>query len=156
MMSNAYVATEVAKIINEKKDSYPENIALASAWVIAHFKGVNIKIIDAKTTSSLCDYNILASAENTIQAKAMVDEIVRNLKEQNLEIISLEGMGDAEWILLDMGDIIIHIFQEISRGVFDLDSLWRDEKQLEIPQEYYFGTAEEIPQEKKDPTHNYF
>lgn len=155
-MSNPYVAKEVAKIIEEKKDNYPDNIALASAWVLAHFKGINIKIYDATECSSLCDYNVIASAENTTQAKAMVDELVRNLKEHGHEIVSLEGMGEAEWILLDMGDVIIHIFQEVSRDIFDLDSLWREGKQLDIPQEYYFGKSEADTEEKKDPALNYF
>lgn len=155
-MSNPYIAKEFQKIINEKSDKYPENMAFASAWVLAHFKGLNIKIYDVRATSSLCDYNIIASAENTIQARAMIDEIVSNLKVQKLNVISLEGMGDAEWILLDMGDIIIHIFQEISRDIFDLDSLWREEKQLTIPQEYYFGPVEDASPKKKNPSHNYF
>lgn len=154
-MSNPYIAKEVAKIIEEKKGNYPDNVALASAWVMAHFKGVNIKIYDAKKSSSLCDYNVIASAENTTQAKAMVDELVRNFKEHGLDIVSLEGMGDAEWILLDAGDIIVHIFQEISRDIFDLDSLWHEAEQLAIPQEYYFGKAEEA-QAKKETADTYF
>lgn len=152
-MSNPFIQKEISKIIEENK--YPENMALASTWIIAHFKGINIKVYDAKETSSLCDYNVLASAENTVQAKAMVDEIVSNLKEHNVEIKSLEGMGDAEWILLDLGDIIIHIFQELSRELFDLDSLWHKQEQLPIPQEFYFGQAEDI-KKPEDPTSNYF
>ncbi|MBT4790234.1 MAG: ribosome silencing factor [Halobacteriovoraceae bacterium] len=152
-MNNPYIQKEIAKIVTA--NNYPENMALASAWIIANFKGINIKVYDAKETSSLCDYNIIASAENEIQAKAMVDEIVVSLKEHNLELLSLEGMGNAEWILLDLGDIIIHIFQELTRDVFDLDSLWHDQSQLPIPQEYYFSQAEEI--KKSEPsTRDYF
>lgn len=156
-MANPFIAKEVAKIIEEKKENYPENIALASAWILAHFKGFNIKIYDAKSTSSLCDYNVIASAENTTQAKAMIDELVLNFKKHDLEVISLEGMGDAEWILLDLGDIIIHIFQDVSRDIFDLDGLWREASQIQIPSEYYFGGTEIQDESKeKDPTLNYF
>jgi ribosome-associated protein len=152
-MSNPFIEKEISKIMSEKKS--PENMALASAWIVAHFKGVNIKILDVKETSSLCDYNLIASAENTTQARAMVDEIVANAKNHNVDIISLEGMGDAEWVLLDLGDVILHIFQEISREAYDLDSLWSEHDQLEIPQEYYFGQAEEV-KKPEDPTANYF
>jgi len=152
-MSSPYIQAEISKII--KANNNPENIALASAWIIANFKGINIKIFDGKKTSSLCDYNIVASAENIIQAKSMVDEIVVALKEHNIEIRSLEGMGDAEWILLDLGDIIIHIFQDTARDMFDLDSLWHGEDQLTIPAEYYFGKGEEA-EKKQDSTSNYF
>ncbi len=153
-MSNTYIASEVKKVIETAE--YPKNISLACAWIIAHFKGLNIKIFDVTETSSLCDYNIIASAENTTQARAMVDEIVKNLKEQNLEVVSLEGMGDADWVLIDMGDVIIHIFQEISRDIFDLDSLWEGHEQIQIPQEYYFGEAPESNQKDKSSTSNYF
>ena len=51
-MATNYIAQEVAKILEEKKDQYPDNLALASAWVLAHFKGINIKIYDAKNASS--------------------------------------------------------------------------------------------------------
>lgn len=154
-MSDLYIAKEVAKIVQEKKSNYPDNIALASAWIMAHFKGVNIKIYEAKASNSLCDYNLIVSTENTTQAKAMVDELVKNLKEHGQDIISLEGMGEAEWILLDAGDIIIHIFQERSRDIFDLDSLWREARQLPIPPEYYFGRAKET-ETKKETTNTYF
>ena len=153
-MSNDHIAKELKKIMTTQK--YPENAALATAWVIAHFKGINIKIYDAKETSSLCDYNIVASAENIIQAKAMIDAMVRNLKDHKLDIISLEGMGEAEWILLDLGDVIIHIFQEITRDVFDLDSLWHDQIQLPIPQSFYFGSDEGQVAPKANSTANYF
>ena len=153
-MSNTYIQKEVKKVLDSKEA--PENMALASAWVIAHFKGINIKIYNTKEQSSLCDYNIIASAENTIQAKSMVDEIMYNLKLEGANVLSLEGLTDGEWILLDLGDIIVHIFQEVSRDVFDLDSLWSECEQVEIPQEYYFGAPEEANKATKDSTDNYF
>lgn len=152
-MSNPFIEKEINKVMADHKS--PENMALASAWIVAHFKGVNIKIYDVKETSSLCDYNLIASAENTTQARSMVDEIVSNLKNHEVEIISLEGMGDAEWVLLDLGDVILHIFQEVSRDAYDLDSLWAEHDQLEIPQEFYFGPGEEA-KKPEDPTSNYF
>ncbi|MDP7320245.1 MAG: ribosome silencing factor [Bacteriovoracaceae bacterium] len=152
-MSSAYIEKELDKIVASSE--FPQNMALASAWVIAHFKGINIKIYDVKESSSLCDYNIIASAENTTQARSMVDEIVRNLRKHEVEILSLEGMAEADWILLDMGDIIVHIFQDLSRDIFDLDSLWHKYEQLPIPQEFYFGEPSE-EKANKDSSENYF
>jgi ribosome-associated protein len=153
-MSTPYIESEVKKVLESAK--YPQNMALASAWVIAHFKGINIKIFDAANTGSLCDYNIIASAENTIQAKSMIDEIQFNLKQTaGAEVISLEGLTDSEWILLDLGDIIVHIFQETSRDIYDLDTLWAKSEQIGIPQEFYFGQSQEVAK-KEDPTENFF
>lgn len=156
-MANPFVEKEVKKIISEQNIEYPKNMALACAWIIANFKGVNIKIFDVGKTSSLCDYNIIASAQNTTQAKSMVDEILTNLKRNGMEMISLEGMTDGDWILLDMGDIIVHIFQEYSREIFDLDKLWSEASQVEIPQEYYFQNTEvAASEEEKDTSDSYF
>jgi ribosome-associated protein len=138
-MSNPFIQSEVDKVLKSQK--YPQNSALAAAWIIAHFKGINIKIIDSKETSSLCDYNIIASAENTIQAKSMADEIVKNLKASGMQVISQEGLIKGEWILIDLGDVIVHILQDICRDSYDLDSLWNGQPQVEIPQEFYFGQA---------------
>ncbi len=153
-MSNPYIAKEVSKVI--EAHPYPENMALAAAWIMANFKGINLKIYDAKESSSLCDYNVIGSAENVTQARAMVDEIVKNFKDHDVEVISLEGMSEAEWILLDTGDVIIHIFQDVSRDAFDLDSLWSDRPQLEIPSEFYFGEAGQTAETKKTSSTNYF
>ena len=153
-MSNAYVTAEVAKII-EKDQNSSEQLALACAWTLAHYKGINIRAFDVKETSSLCDYNLVCSAENTTQARAMVEEMIASLKPKEIEAISLEGMGDAEWILLDLGSVIVHVFQEISRDVYDIDSLWMSSPQLTIPSEYYFGSTE-VAAEKKNSTENYF
>jgi ribosome-associated protein len=157
-MANPYVEKEVKKIVEELSGEYPKNIALAAAWIIANFKGINIKIFDVKESSSLCDYNIIASMQNTTQARAVIDELSANLKKNGNNIISIEGLTDAEWILLDAGDIIIHLFQETARDIFDLDNLWGAFPQIEIPSDYYFSSPEiEQPVAKQeDPTDNYF
>lgn len=156
-MANPFVEKEVAKIINTENIKYPQNMALASAWIIANFKGENIKIFDVHKSSSLCDYNIIASAQNITQAKAMVDEISFNLKKHGMGLTSIEGMTDGDWILLDLGDIIIHIFQEYAREIFNLDELWKDFSQVEIPQEYYFEHAEVTSETKSEgSTDSYF
>ena len=59
------------------------------------------------------------------------------------QAVSKEGWkADSDWILLDLGDIIVHIFLESSRSVYDLDNLWSESRPVEIPQEYYFSSEE--------------
>ena len=154
-MSKTFIELEVAKIVEEHKADFPQNIALAAAWIIANFKGINIKIFDVRGSSSLCDFNIIASAQNTTQARSIVDVLSPNLKAHDQEIISLEGVHEAEWILVDVGDVIIHIFLETSRDVFDLDQLWKGFPQIQIPEEYYFGTPQS-EENASEPTNNYF
>jgi ribosome-associated protein len=154
-MLNPFIEKEITKIIEENKADFPKNIALACAWVIANFKGINIKIFDVQGSSSLTDYNIIASAQNTTQARAIVDILSPALKANNQNIISLEGVHEAEWILVDAGDVIVHLFLETSRDIFDLDTLWRNYDQVEIPEEYYFGSAQSEAA-SSEPTNNYF
>lgn len=154
-MANQFVKNEVDKIFKQENEN-SKNMALASAWVVANYKGINIRIYDARESSSLCDYNVIATAENVTQAKTIIDEIQFNLREHGAKILSLEGVTDGAWMLLDAGDVIVHVFQETARDIFDLDKLWANYPQVDIPQEYYFGHSEEQPQKKEDPTENYF
>jgi ribosome-associated protein len=153
-MANEIVAKEIKKILSEDR-AESEKVALACSWIVANFKGVNIKAINVSESSSLCDFNIIATATNITQAKTMVNEIAVNLRDNGHEIISLEGLTDADWILLDAGDVIVHILQEQARDVYDLDSLWGAFPQLEIPADYYFGQVE-IDVKIPDSTENYF
>ncbi len=154
-MANEFVVKEVNKIFKQE-DEQTKKMALAAAWIVANYKGVNIKIYDVSGSSSLCDYNIIATAQNTMQARTMIDEIQHNLREHGGKILSLEGLTDGEWMLLDAGDVIVHIFQELPRDIFDLDELWSSYPQVEIPQEYYFEHPETAQKPKTDPTDNYF
>tara|TARA_B100001971_G_C18267904_1_gene595857 strand:+ start:8015 stop:8473 length:459 start_codon:yes stop_codon:yes gene_type:complete len=152
-MANDFVKKEVSKIFKSEKDLSKAQ-ALASAWIIANYKGINIKAFDVHATSSLCDFNLIATAINTTQAKTMADEIQYNIKQNGGSVLSVEGLSDCEWVLIDTGDVIVHIFQEISRDVFDLDSLWKEFDQLEIPSEYYFSHPE--MGDSDESTQNYF
>ena len=147
-MSDTYVDREIKKVLEGTE--YPQNMALACAWVIANFKGINIKIFDVSKFSSLCDYNIIASAENTIQAKSIAIEIQKQLRANGATVNSLEGLVEGDWILLDMGDFIVHIFQDISREVFNLEELWSEAEQVEIPNEFYYGPSDEASEETTD------
>lgn len=141
-MSNEYISKEVEKIITDKSLEFPLNVAMASAWCLGNLKGVNLKILDIKKTSSLSDYFVLASATNFTQAKSMADVVTVQMKSRGFEPISREGMNDADWILIDFGDVIVHIFHEASRDVYDFENLQKDAKNIEIPNSYYYSSEE--------------
>ncbi len=145
-MSTEYINNQVDQIINDKKYPYPLNIAMASTWLIGNLKGVNLKVLDVAKQSSLADYFVMGSATNSISAKAMADEVIFHMKRAGHQIVSREGMSStADWILLDIGDIIVHIFLESSRNAYDLDSLWASAQSMEIPQEFYSSEEEQKP-----------
>ncbi len=150
MAISEYVQTEVKKVLTNTGFEFPLNHAMASAWIVANYKGENLKVFDLRKTSALCDYSILATAQNATQARAMVDEISANLKENGAHIVSYEGYESANWILLDTGDIIVHIFNGPARDVYDLDSVLTRNAQVKVPDEFYFGKPTTVLTEKSD------
>ena len=147
-MSAEFITAEVTKIVKDEKLEFPLNLAMATAWILGNFKGINLKVLDVTKSSSLTDFFVLGSATNPTMAQSMADEISKQLRAQGYEAISREGSkkGD-DWILLDFGDIIVHIFLDISRNVYDLDNLWENATEVEIPNSYYFSSDDE---EKSD------
>lgn len=143
MAINEYIQSEVNKVITNSAFEFPLNHAMASAWILANFKGDNLKIFDMRKSTSLCDFSIVATAQNATQARAMQDEISANLKNQGASIISYEGYESADWILLDTGDVMIHVFNGPSRDVYDLDMIYARNPQVKIPEEFYFSQAAE-------------
>jgi ribosome-associated protein len=142
MNKNDFVTQEVEKIVNDTEFDFPQNMAMAAAWILGNLKGVNLKILNTKKSSSLSDYYILASANNNIQARSMADAITTQLRSHGCKVLSKEGLDDADWILLDLGDIIVHIFLETSRSAYNLDEVWSSGEVIEIPQSYYFSSEE--------------
>jgi ribosome-associated protein len=150
MAINEYINTEVNKVLANTEFEFPLNHAMASAWILANFKGDNLKVFDMRRTSALCDYSILATAQNATQARAMVDEISSNLKASGAHIVSYEGYESADWILLDTGDIIVHVFNGSARDVYDLDMHFVKNAQVKIPEDFYFGKPIPASNEKAD------
>jgi ribosome-associated protein len=145
-MSKEFVQKEVEKIIAQY--GHPKNWAMASAWILGNLKGTNLKVIDVSKTSGLADYFIIASAGNPIQAQSMAEEVAHQAKRLKQGVLSVEGKGGSDWILLDLGDVIVHIFNESVRDIYDLDHLYAENPIVEIPQEYYFSSPEEENKEE--------
>lgn len=150
MATNEYIQAEVKKVITNDAFEFPLNHAMATAWILANFKGDNLKIFDMRKSSSLCDYAVIATAQNATQTRAMIDEVSVNLKQQGAHIVSYEGYESADWILLDTGDIMVHVFNGPARDVYDLDLIYAKNSQVKIPEEFYFGTPTSASSEKSD------
>ncbi|MCR5430205.1 MAG: ribosome silencing factor [Eubacterium sp.] len=89
-------------------------------------KGVNIKVIDISNISILADYFIIAGGTNENQVKALADNVEEKLAEADTMPRQIEGYDNANWILMDYQDVIIHIFNEQDRLFFDLERIWSD------------------------------
>ena len=94
-------------------------------------KGEDIKVIDISEVSVLADYFIIASGSNTNQVQALCDNVHETLGKQGVYSRQIEGYEHANWILLDFGDIIVHVFDRENRLFYDLERIWRDGKVIE-------------------------
>ena len=93
-------------------------------------KGQEIMVIDIGEISSIADYFIIASGENIRQVQAISDNVTELLEKNGYHYRAIEGYDNANWILLDYGDTIIHIFNTEDRRFYDLERIWRDGKQI--------------------------
>lgn len=94
-------------------------------------KGEDIKVIDIREVSVIADYFIIASGMNKNQVQALVDNVEEALGRVGYEPKQVEGYQTANWILLDFGDIIVHIFDSENRLFYDLERIWRDGKLID-------------------------
>jgi len=138
-VANEFLQTEVKKIAEDGRWTFPLNTAMVCAYLMAHYKGENLKIFDMSKGSSLCDFHVIATAHNTMQASSMIDEIARQLRDLGTEVRSIEGRDSVDWTLLDTGDVIVHVFQENSRDLYDLDTVFAGNPAIQIPEEFYFS-----------------
>ena len=90
-------------------------------------KAVNPVAIDVKNISSLTDFMVIASGTSNRHLAAMSERVLEGLKENNVSGIRIEGQGGAEWLLVDAGDVIIHLMSSDAREFYDLESLWDPE-----------------------------
>lgn len=94
-------------------------------------KAEDIRVIDISQVSVLADYFIIANGTNTSQIQALADEVEEKLGREGYPLRQMEGYDHANWVLLDFGDIIIHIFDKENRLFYDLERIWRDGKMIE-------------------------
>ncbi|HKC88094.1 MAG TPA: ribosome silencing factor [Blastocatellia bacterium] len=111
----------------------------APTWLIAvraaeAKKATDIKVLDLKGITSFADYFVICTGAHQRQIQAVSDEVSLQLKQQAHELpLSLEGYNQAEWVLADYGDLLVHIFSPKAREYYDLERLWRSAKTVEIP-----------------------
>ena len=97
-------------------------------------KAGDIKVIDISGVSVLADYFIIADGSNVNQVQAMVDNVDETLGRAGFEAKQIEGTRNSSWVLMDYGDMIVHVFDEENRLFYDLERIWRDGKELDISQ----------------------
>ncbi|MET3616648.1 ribosome-associated protein [Peptoniphilus olsenii] len=88
-------------------------------------KGIDIKVLDIKGMTSIADYFVIVSGNSSTQVSALADEITDKMAKEGYDIENSEGKNSSRWILLDFGDIIVHVFHKDERDYYNLERLWK-------------------------------
>ena len=113
-------------------ESTEKMMAQIACKAIDDKKGQDIKVIDIHNVSVIADYFVIASGTNYNQVQAIVDNVEEQLGRAGFEAKQIEGNRNSSWILMDYGDVIVHVFDEENRLFYDLERIWRDGKVLEM------------------------
>ena len=103
-------------------------------------KAHDLVVLDLREVASFTDYFVIASGTNVRQVQAIADAVQEQLRKQlSVKPARVEGYNSAEWVLLDYGDFIFHVFEDKSRRFYDLERLWRDAARVPLPPDVAAG-----------------
>jgi ribosome-associated protein len=108
--------------------------ALSCALFALDKKALNVKVLEIGRLSSIADYLVLASGTSDKQTQAIAESVKTGLKKFG-KALDVEGLREGNWVVIDYGDVIVHIFQESTRRYYNLDELWNAAPLLELPEE---------------------
>ena len=105
--------------------------AIVCAREASRFKALDIVVLDVSGYSSFSDCFVICTGKSSRQVQGIADNLETSLKEQGIRPLGVEGMREGHWVLMDYGDVIIHVFYEPVRYFYDLESLWSEAEQIE-------------------------
>jgi ribosome-associated protein len=124
----------------------PEVIATALAKVALDKKGSDVTILDMRSLVDYTDVFVLITGKNRRHVAALAEELRTHAKHQlGLRCEGIEGLTAARWVLVDLGSVVVHLFEEPLRGFYNLDGLWSDAPRLPVPDSEEPTTSEIEP-----------
>ena len=120
---------------------------LAALHAASEKKALEPVVLDLREIASFTDYFVIVSGANERQVQAISDEVYETLKKSGHAAARVEGYKTAEWILLDYGDFVVHVFEQKARKFYDLERLWRESKRIEVPAEFKPDSAGSLRRE---------
>ena len=128
IMSTSSAANQVTESIDK---------AMVCARAAIDKKADRVKVLDLSELSGFTDFFVISSGSSDRQVQAIADSIEHEMALHGFRLVSNEGHGEGRWVLLDFGDVVVHIFLEALRDYYNLESLWAEAPQVKIPSEFY-------------------
>jgi len=112
----------------------PKELAVLAATAAAEKKATGIVVLDVGETLVITNFFVVATGGTARQVSAIIDEVEATLKAAGARVLGREGERGGTWVLLDYGDIVVHVFQPEEREFYRLEKLWSDVGRVEIPE----------------------
>ena len=109
-----------------------QEMAMLAAKSLDHKKAQDIRVIGIRDISVLADYFVIASGTSSTHVHALADEVEYQLSEAGEKPMHTEGYASNNWILLDYGSVVVHVFQDKMREFYDLERLWKDGEEMDL------------------------
>jgi ribosome-associated protein len=123
-----------AEVASMNTDELDERL-MTTLYAAAEKKAIETVVLDLREIASFTDYFVITSGANERQVQAISDEVFETMKKAGTPAARVEGYKTAEWILLDFGDFVFHVFDEKARKFYDLERLWRESRRVQLPAE---------------------
>lgn len=103
---------------------------------LASKKARDLAVLDLHGLTIIADYFIIATATSPVNSRALVDAVLDAARDAGIKGLQPEGLGDSSWVLIDLGDVVVHVFDEEHRSFYQLERLWGDAPRVPIPEAY--------------------
>jgi len=118
------------RVLSDTEESFQSVKVLCEA---AHdAKAEDLVVLDVSKMSGFCDYFIIMSGRSTRHVQGLASALDKQMSRKRLKMETTEGLADGQWVLLDFGDVVVHIFYKETREFYDLEGLWHDAPRIEL------------------------
>jgi ribosome-associated protein len=128
-----FIRHNTSSVPNLIPSSIPDSPWLTAARAADSKKATDIRILDLRDVTSFADYFLICTGGNSRQIQAISQEIREQLAERGENPVSVEGFENADWVLVDYGDYLVHVFSPKARAYYDLERLWKHAREVPVP-----------------------
>jgi len=120
----------LALVVKDEADSLSVVKRVVSAC--EEVKGKDVSILDVRSLSDFADFFVIVSGRSDRQVQGITNRVIEELLRSGARPLSVEGYEDGQWVLVDCGDVVVHVFYEEAREFYDLESLWMRAKRVSV------------------------
>jgi ribosome-associated protein len=126
----------VSELTNSPRAMSARSRALLFAKLAVDFKALDLVVLDVTGLSSFADFFVICSGKSSRQVQGIADNLHESLRKEGIRPLGIEGHREGQWVLMDYGDVIIHVFYEPVRFLYDLESLWSEARRVRCDHEH--------------------